>query len=237
MSISGASGAYINRSSGLPATGVVTLCGWAMQTATPASFEYMLEYASSGQAQYIELGYGGSSNLSIETNAGGSPVNFGSTPSLNTWFFWAVTNNGAGAGNCIAYWASSGATSLNSASTAGTSFTPADVRWLNSQANEWSQAKYAHIRMWTTVLTTAELLNEMNSLIPVRTANLHLWCPLWRSGDIVDYSGNGNTPSTTGSPGSSDSPPVGGSEEEDYYFVPTAAGGGSAGRFFFAGGY
>lgn len=49
----------------------------------------------------------------------------------------------------------------------------------------------ADLKMWEAVLTEAEILQEIYSSRPIRTANLVLWVPYNNAGDLVDYSGNG----------------------------------------------
>ncbi len=52
----------------------------------------------------------------------------------------------------------------------------------------------AHFKLWTAVLTVAEMLQEMNSYRPVRKSDLLIWCPMDDT-TVSDYSGSGNTAS------------------------------------------
>lgn len=233
MSLVGASGVYVLRDASLPGTAVVTCCWWT-RLSSIGTGQYIHEYSATAEGDgYIEFGFGPTTDLSIETNSGGI-TNFGSTPSTGSWFFCAYSNNGAGAGNCIAYWASPGATTFNTATTGGTSFTPADLRFMNSRSNEWSRSDFSNLKVWSAVLTQQELFAEMNSMAPKRYADLHLWAPLWSASDVVDYGGTGHTPTAGGSPSSTDNPPVGFDEEADYYTITAAAPPANTTKFFFA---
>ena len=52
--------------------------------------------------------------------------------------------------------------------------------------------RVAHVKAWNAALTPAELLHEMNSYKPGRTANLIVWAPYDDGTSTKDYSGNGN---------------------------------------------
>lgn len=58
--------------------------------------------------------------------------------------------------------------------------------------------RVAHLKMWSAVLTAAEVFQEMNSYHPVRTAGLILWSPYDDGTSARDYSGNGNHGTVTG---------------------------------------
>ena len=62
----------------------------------------------------------------------------------------------------------------------------------------FADVKLAHIKMWTAVLTAAQVIQEMNSFRPVRTANLVLWAPYDDGTSARDYSGSGNHGTVTG---------------------------------------
>lgn len=62
----------------------------------------------------------------------------------------------------------------------------------------FTDGKFAHLRLWSAVLTAGEIAQEMNSYRPVRTANLVLWSPYDDGTSARDYSGSGNHGTVTG---------------------------------------
>lgn len=79
-----------------------------------------------------------------------------------------------------------------------------------SDSSEWFNGRLAYVRLWSAVLSQAEIEAEWASTTPVRTANLWAHWPLATHTDLTDHSGNGrnlvagSTATTT-----EDGPPLG----------------------------
>lgn len=71
--------------------------------------------------------------------------------------------------------------------------------------------RIAGFKAWNAELTDAEIAQEMQTLRPVRTANLWAWLPLHAldvAGGAVDFSGNGRTFTVNGAPDLVAGPPL-----------------------------
>lgn len=68
----------------------------------------------------------------------------------------------------------------------------------NVTNNVFHNGRVAHLKIWTATLTLQELLNEIHSYRPARTADLQLWCPYDDGVRAHDYSGKGNNGTVTG---------------------------------------
>lgn len=58
-------------------------------------------------------------------------------------------------------------------------------------STEWFSGRLAHMRIWSAVLTGAEIVDEWASLDPVRTDDLWAAWPLEDAADLTDHSGAG----------------------------------------------
>lgn len=77
-----------------------------------------------------------------------------------------------------------------------------------SSGNLVADIRFCAVKIWTTDLSTKEINNEMNSIVPIKWANIHTWSPLTKIGDAIDYSGNGNDWTENGTPITEDTAPV-----------------------------
>lgn len=135
--------------------------------------------------------------------------NLGTTPDevvTGRWDHWAWVFNGAGSGNAarllcylngrqqtLAF------TGTIEAAVANSGAEPVLVGQSNSGGNGSSlDAKIAHVKIWTAVLSASAIGQEMWSYRPIQRANLVLWVPYDDSTRARDYSGNGNHGTVTG---------------------------------------
>jgi hypothetical protein len=222
------SGARLELTAGLPASGVLTICGWSTVTSPTSGAGFQCLFFMEDASEDFGINFRNTDGVLIIDTSGAVPTGFASSPTAGQRFFWAVTHAGAGAGNLIGYWALSGATTLNSANMGGKTVTPTSMWLLGNPYSQPYDGSADNVKMWTAVLSAAELLNEMNSTLPRRFANLYDRWPLWRLGDTKGYYGAHNW-TETGSLTSTDNGPVGGDEEADvYYFTDTALTGSIA---------
>jgi Concanavalin A-like lectin/glucanases superfamily len=88
-----------------------------------------------------------------------------------------------------------------------------------------ANARVQHVKIWSTNLSAAEILQEYQVARPVRTDSLHLWTPLWGAADIADYSGNARDWTAGGTLTTEDGPPVSyGAPVQVAPYAATAAG-------------
>lgn len=134
---------------------------------------------------------------------------FGTTPNAITtgqWDHWALVFDGSGGGNStrmICYLngvqQTLAFTGTIEATIADSGTEPVEVGQSNSGGNGSAiDANIAHLKIWTAVLTNAEVLQEMNSYRPSKTANLILWSPYDDGTSARDYSGAANHGTVTG---------------------------------------
>lgn len=194
----GSTGKALKITSSLPSTAVISACGWAVRRAGTASnfptlFGIESGTSSAATGVYIEMESG---TFKVTSNAGATA--FGATPTQDKPFFWALTNAGAGAGNEKGYWRHIDGT-MNTASQAGQSFTPAQMSLLNDSFDDFWDGYVSDVKVWTRVLSQSELECEMFRTAPAFFTNLYGQWPLWRVADLADYSGNGHTWTAAGS--------------------------------------
>jgi len=142
-------------------------------------------------------------------NSSGYKLNFGdsgtdttgSAISLSTWYHCAWVSNGD---NNTVY--------LNGVS----DITKSTTDWAERFSvgtyvsnSDFFDGRIAHFKAWDGVqLSVEEIVQEMRSVRPRRTANLFLWSHFMAS-TSADNSGNGNAWTVVGSPTIEDGPPVG----------------------------
>jgi hypothetical protein len=182
-----ASGEVLYRTSSLPSTTSVTMACWMRRRAVRNAYSYWgISNTSSGDYQLF--GYTDINELEIAGTAGGT--GFGSTPSVNVWFFGAFTCGGTGASDFKGYYAEVGDTSFNTATATGNSFTPAHMSFGNDQYDEWINGAFCAMKVWDTVLTETELWTERLSFFPRRPANLIFFNPGTHHSDwTMDWTG------------------------------------------------
>jgi hypothetical protein len=74
---------------------------------------------------------------------------------------------------------------------------------------EWANCRIAHVKVWTSNLTGAQIAAEMDSATPVVTSNLWAYWPLASHTDLTDASGNGRHLTGNGTLATEDGPPLG----------------------------
>jgi hypothetical protein len=178
---------YSASSSGISTT-ARTWAGWVYLTSDRNDF-----------SQFFGLEGGGAWGA-VQTAADGTTLNFhtlggviaGVAMTVGEWYYVAGARNGTSG---VLYWGQEGDTDLSSASgTVGTSTSGTFHVGGNTQTTEYMNGRVAQHRIWSgVVLSEAELLAEMISLSPVRTANLWASYSFKDGPQTNDESGNGHT--------------------------------------------
>ena len=183
----------------------LTYCGWAYLDAVPNAYSmiFAAENAASNAAGFaIGLNDSATPTLQVSSDVGG--VDSGVTPTIGTWYCIAAAVTGT---SCTLYWGTSPA-ALSSASGSISSSGRTFMRICSSSYAEWWQGRSAAVKVWSAVLTQAEIQAELTRYAAVRTANLvrvhRLQVP-----EVTDYSGNGNVLTGGTGAGTTADPPIG----------------------------
>lgn len=99
---------------------------------------------------------------------------------------------------------------------------------LGSNSVSFIDGRIGVVKMWSGIgaaFTAAEIVAEIRTIRPVRTANIHAWHPTFASAGTQDYSGTGHTLTVNGSAAAIDNPPV--SWGAGPLLLPYAASGGT----------
>jgi hypothetical protein len=216
MGVKGDGGAnYYSRTTGVPAWNAFSACGWAYMDwdiGLDTFWKFFLSFVDgSSHGLFMGIPQGGGNPLAAESYDGGTTVDVAvaTTPTRLAWFFWGLSQAGAGGTDLKAYcfrpWTD---TVLQSASGAGLSFTPTTIQLLANSAfgEEW-EGGIASAKIWDAVLSTAAFEREVRSLTPHRWANLNSWYP-FLGDSLQDWSGNGRTLTRVGTPAVANNPPV-----------------------------
>lgn len=198
----------LSRTTNLPSETAITWCCWARRQVDTNAYGNLIELLTSGAGAGISLGLLGNGDTLATTNYivdGGSL----GTMANGAWWFAALTQNGTGAGALIGYGAIATAASLTTASQSGVSFTEATLNIGNNAAGDVFNGDMAYVKIWTAVLTQAELEAERWSAWPCRWTNLHAFYPLFtNASQTIDYSGGALTLTAAGTTTQADNPPV-----------------------------
>lgn len=218
----------LTRTSGLPSSTSFTIAGWFRKRGTgDGSWEHIFGLLSSGGSNwsilYRQIAGGGVASIHGSTG----DASLGVTMATDTWYYCAIGCNGTTSASLTGWVITTGGT-VYTASTWGPSYTAVEMSLLKSTGyGEWVNGAAAHVMVWSTKLTQAELLQQMWSAVPiVQQASIHLWTPLWDTGALNDLSGNGRSwASMGGSPSTEDGPPVSWAAPVTW-IIGQAAGGG-----------
>ncbi len=193
----------LSRTTDLPATASFTMMAWVRLVVDTNSFSAIFHYGRNDTTADDE-------EMWLQTNTDGTTLNLdvpgasivlGSALTVGTWYHLAVVKSGT------AYTAYLNGTSDITAT--GNAPTSARLDVMNDQWVEQLNGRMCAVKIYEAALTQAEILNEMRSYRPKRTANLYGWWPMLSAGDgAVDYSGNGRDWTVGGTLTTEDGPPV-----------------------------
>lgn len=178
----------------------VTITGWYRPTTVSPGFKTIFSFWGPGYEFIIELnidGGDGSYGIWADDIGVGVVVDSGYIPSVDEWFFFAVTR----VGGTIRLMISTGFTSFDyDVTDTGNAATweLSDGLVGNNSINDYADGHIHHLRVFSSVLSDAAILAEMGSTSAVSSA----WAA-WELEDAstADASGNGRTLSVAnGSP-------------------------------------
>src|SRR5580765_3371383 len=231
MAIRGnAAGESLTRTTNLPTLSGFTMMAWmrisvdrnAVSTlptagAAATAEEKTLKTATDGTTLNL---WNGSTLVTGGTNlvAGALPI---------TWYHVAMVYDGTSSPDVLRAYVN-GALDLNADAVGLTD--PTGKIWIgDDNAGEWLNGSYVAIKIYSAVLTPAEIQQEMRQIMPARLANLNSWTP-GHSTNLVDcgrdYSGAGNNWTQNGTLNVDQvAPPVPWKQGKKRRMVTTVAGG------------
>ena len=190
-----ANGDYLTRTTSLPgASYPLTVSMWIWFAAAPTDEGFFTIGAGTWFYAYANS----SSEWGLDT-PGMSAAN--GSIAATTWYWVTLVVNDANSSVALSVDGS-----VVVSGSPGTSFTPTDLQ-IGEPGASFMNGRHAHFKMWTAGLTAAELAQERYSARPRRSANLHLWSPLFKN--TKDYSGNARDWTENGTLAYEDGPPVG----------------------------
>jgi hypothetical protein len=197
------SGDIIERTANLPSSENFTIAGWVYIPPTNADNLYAIfSLGTSTPSNALHWIYWDNSPVgdnifrTVAEGSGGGPISvLGSAPP-GAWYYVTIKATTAGVNAYTAVVYDQQGTEINGRTLTTTAFTPTVLRiggYHNTTAYRGIDWLYAHVRVWDAYLTQSELIKEMFSLAPVRTANLNT---AFSTNPSIDLSGN-NRPWTT----------------------------------------
>lgn len=215
-----ASGDVLTRTTNLPGL-TCTLMGWFRVTTDNNAAQAIFQNGDTSAERTMQLNtlWGAATPvLQVYYGNGVSGDNGTTALSAGTWYHFAVVMQGTGQ-PVLGY--------LNASLeiTSGNLHAQVSSEKLlvgNNNDNENLVGRAAAVKVYSAALTAAEIAQEMQQYLPVRTANLNGFYPLWRSDDVGDYSGNGNNWTVGGTLGTEDGPPIPYKRGPRRYFPPVA---------------
>jgi len=204
MAIDLDAGDNYSRTTGLPSITAFSMLGWARFAVAAAGYKSLFAFGGTGTSDWWYLrSEWNTTTINLKNSVGETTGS--ANPGASTWFHVALTVNGTGANAASVYVDGVQDFQMN-----GDTGVATGKIWVG--ADPWgseAETMFAHVKIYNAVLTAAEIVQEMRSARPHRTANLNAWHPLWSTNDDqVDFSGNGNTWTVAGTPTTVDGPPV-----------------------------
>lgn len=188
---------------GSPPSGGLTIMGWLYVLADQGDFATMFAVGTATASSLRHFDLSGGEVVHLYDGDGNNDT--GTTLSLNTWYHVCLTDSDAD-DRQRGY--------LNGV--LDVSLTQADARSTttlfigNNFGDEWQDGRMAYVKVWNAELTAGEILQEMNTIRPVRTADLWAWLPTLPGTPerARDYSGNGRNFTENGTLSDEDPPSV-----------------------------
>jgi hypothetical protein len=200
----------LSRTANLPSITNFTVMCWFLMASDLESTTILMAIGNPGadQAIYVAFGFvAGSLQLDVDISGGGGGS--GTTISLNTWYHFAITRSGTGAGQTLVY--------LNGI----LDITPTNTSTPTASGIWWGtypglgvppiDGRYAGLMIYDSVLTAADIQQQMRMYRPVITTNLNVFAPcveLTLASNVLDLSGNGRNLTLAGTNSVADGPPI-----------------------------
>lgn len=199
------SGDYLRLTSGLPASGSWTACGWMFVRPRASTFHYFLGLSSSLASAGNEnaLGRSGSNVSEMYSNVASAQFSTDWFGTSGARLFVVFGASGTGANQMFARVRRVTSLAFDESVTGQiASYTPAAFWIGNDSYDEWTDHSFWNVRLWGRALSAAEALRESFSSQPVARDGLIGWWPLEGNLDqlLCDYSGNGRHLTRAGTP-------------------------------------
>ncbi len=192
----------------LPLINSFTTSFWFQKNASLGDWQYLtLQSEGDGSGEYNGLAWSPAENFGLWNSAGNASA-FSVNPNLNEWLYAATTIDAGGTYSGY-YWDLDGNVQITSR-TETINWQIGISTWGNDTYDEGSETRIAHIKMWDTALTQAELEAERETILAQRNANLiGLWpCFAGATERLRDYSGQNVSLDVLGTISDVDGPPV-----------------------------
>jgi hypothetical protein len=174
-----------------PSLAAFTVMGWVkVVNSVSPFFHEIVRFSDAGASSNLILGMTGAAGLTPRTYSSGSTsgVVAGTAYTLGQWVFVCSSHNGSAA--ALYHGATPG--SLTKVTGTVTVGTPNQLTLFSrsaSDGSEWLDGSLAYVRMYTAVLSDAEIAAESQSATAVRTSGLWAHYPL-AAAALTDTSGN-----------------------------------------------
>jgi hypothetical protein len=214
-------------SSGFPNVSPLTMMGWFYITAMSLDVSSIMEYVGADSYMYVRARSGGDT-LSFYSLVNGNSS--GSALSTGIWYHIALTNAGAGSNNALVYL--NGTLNISAKGMDSSIFgTPSILRYNNSQIQEYWNGRSAAIKIWESVLTPDQILQEMDFYTPITNyPSLYCWTPGILSTDLLDHSGGVHNWTAGGTLVEEDGPPIAWEPRQTYVGFKSAVSAGVVSR-------
>jgi hypothetical protein len=228
---------YTRAASGLGSS--FTWCAWIKIGVDRNSYSFFLTQEAGGNGFWTGFKNDGTTFYfdCVSGGGGDSATSF----TVGSWYFVAVVNNAVGGGADPIYWKLAGAGSLSTvAPQTGNIVGPSDANTLHVGADasgNFFNGSMAAVKMWSAVLTQAELDAESATYDAVRTTNLWAVYKFDAGPSLVDASPNARSLTAgAGTPAlDAAGPPITSGGGGTSYAL-TASGNGTTGGSLHAGG-
>jgi hypothetical protein len=216
-----AADSFIDRTTNLPSITAFTLMAWVkMNDVTTANDQIIFSFGNQSNDVAYQLYLAGSGHKFNLYNGSTTQAGTGAAPAAGVWHHIALTVNGSSGTNFLAYLDGVLDNSFTAAAISGLS-----LRVGSDGVAEFSLVNIAALKVWSRVLSAAEIAAEMPFAQAVNRGALNTEIPLpstWEALDAnfnapdragvltrwADYSGNGNEWTETGAIDTEPGPPI-----------------------------
>lgn len=187
-----------------------TMAGWFRMTTDTNTYATLFGiFSAGGEYDALETRNDGTTLLIVSNRTTFSQSSTILNMSVGTWYYIALTRSG----NTLTGYVITQALSISSQTLAKNTSANSPSENTVGQWNDNTEVyngRVMGIKFWSAALTQAELLNEMQSLLPRRFTNLYgFWPGFPGSGERTrDYSGNGRAWTESGTVSDEDPAPI-----------------------------
>lgn len=194
MGLVRASGGYYERTTNLPSLASYSMAFWCKLGSSGAFNNGAWSIKDGSNNLMYRCGSGGT-DMEALTNSAAAGVAL-ITMTVGTWYYFAASISGTAIQHYVGTWDAASLTNISDTWSGSTITAPTNmyigVRYDTFGALS-SGGSVAGLRIWTAVLSQAELEAERFAWFPRRWTNIHAWYPTWSGSSerLKDYGGNG----------------------------------------------